>query len=103
MNIKTLNELSLLKTALSVEYSNYLRFSAELLINKKDIQATLNVYAAYCYLVEKGNYTAFEILSDSNALNVHFRLLVGFVYRHDEITSERRYILCKKLTYPPHE
>lgn len=78
MNVKTLNELSLLKTALSVEYSNYLTLAAESSINPKEIQAVLNLYAAYCYLVKQGNYSALEILNDSSSLNAHFQSLIGF-------------------------
>lgn len=93
MNVKTLNELSLLKTALSVEYSNYLTLAAESSITPKKIQSRLNVYASYCYLVEQGNYSALEILNDSNQLNAHFQSLIGFVYSNDDITIKRRYDL----------
>lgn len=98
MNVKTLNELSLLKTALSVEYSNYLTSAAEFSVEKSYIQSVLNLYAAYCYLVEQGNYTAFKILNDSNSLNAHFQSLIGFIYNSDTTTAKRRYALCNQLS-----
>ncbi|MGO2322768.1 hypothetical protein [Vibrio casei] len=91
MNLKILNELSLLKTALSVEYSNYLTLAAESSVVKTEIQSLLNIYAAYCYLVGQGNYSALEILHDSSSLNAHFKSLIGFVYSNDDITIIRRY------------
>lgn len=91
MNVKTLNELSLLKTALSVEYSNYLTLAAESSVHKNRIQPVLNVYAAYCYLVGQGNYSALDILNDSSSLNAHFQSLIGFVYSNDDITIRYRY------------
>ncbi|MGR5341873.1 hypothetical protein ACPV50_18300 [Vibrio astriarenae] len=97
MNVKTLNELSLLKTALSVEYSNYLTLAAESSINLKQIQSVLNVYAAYCYLVKQSNYSALEILNDSSSLNAHFQSLLGFLYSNDDITINNRYILGNQL------
>lgn len=98
MNIKTLNELSLLKTALSAEYSNYLTIAAaESSVTPKRIQAVLNLYAAYCYLVEQGNYSALEILNDSSSFNAHFQSLIGFVYSDDDITIKRRYDLGNQL------
>ncbi len=97
MNVKTLNELSLLKTALSVEYSNYLTLAAESSINPTEIQAVLNLYAAYCYLVKQGNYSALEILNDSSSLNAHFQSLIGFFYSNDDITINRRYGLSNQL------
>ncbi|OEF91365.1 hypothetical protein A1QY_00745 [Vibrio anguillarum] len=93
MNVKTLNELSLLKTALSVEYSNYLTLAAESSVHKNLIQPVLNIYAAYSYLVGKGNYSALDILNDSSSLNAHFQSLIGFVYSNDDITIKRRYDL----------
>ncbi|WP_122055110.1 hypothetical protein [Vibrio sp. Evd11] len=92
MNVKTLNELSLLKTALSVEYSNYLTLAAESSVPPKKIQSTLNIYVAYCYLVGQGNYSALEILNDSISLNAHFQSLIGFVYSNDDITINLRYV-----------
>lgn len=92
MNVKTLNELSLLKTALSVEYSNYLTLAAESSVPPKKIQSTLNIYVAYCYLVGQGNYNALEILNDSSSLNAHFQSLIGFVYSNDDITINLRYV-----------
>ncbi|NMU86054.1 hypothetical protein HKB16_24705, partial [Vibrio parahaemolyticus] len=97
MNLKALNELSLLKTALSVEYSNYLTLAAEYSVSPKYIQGLLNFYATYCYLVEQGNYSALEILNDSNQLNTHFQRLIGFVYSNDDITIIRRYSLGNQL------
>ncbi|MEC7942110.1 MAG: hypothetical protein VX212_17155 [Pseudomonadota bacterium] len=97
MNVKTLNELSLLKTALSVEYSNYLTLAAESSINPRSKRSVLNVYAAYCYLVKQGNYSALEILNDSSSLNAHFQSLIGFVYNNDDITIERRYEIGNRL------
>ncbi|MGX9518985.1 hypothetical protein ACWX0P_09260 [Vibrio mediterranei] len=97
MNIKNLNELSLLNTAQSAEYSNYLISAAESSVFKTQIRPTLNVYAAYCYLVEQSNYTAFEILNDSFSFNAHFQLLIGFVYGNDNTTLSRRYQLCRNL------
>lgn len=97
MNVKTLNELSLLKTALSAEYSNYLTLTAELSVSPKKMQPVLNVYAAYCYLVKQGNYSALEILNDSSSFNAHFQSLIGFVYNDDDITIKRRYELGNQL------
>ena len=97
MNLKTLNELSLLKTALSVEYSNYLTLVAESSINPKKIQSLLNIYAAFCYLVKQGNYSALEILNDSSSLNAHFQSLIGFVYNYDDITIKNRYVIGNRL------
>ncbi|MDF4345073.1 hypothetical protein P7M03_19975 [Vibrio parahaemolyticus] len=97
MNLKTLNELSLLNTALSVEYSNYLTSAAKSSVTKKVLQVSLNIYAAYCYLIEQGNYTAFEILNDSNQLNAHFQSFIGFIYDCDGITTKRKYNLCCEL------
>ncbi|WP_332399588.1 hypothetical protein [Vibrio metschnikovii] len=94
MNIKTLNELSLLNTTLSEEYSNYLVSAAESSVSIRCVQPVLNVYAAYCYLVEEGNYTAFKILNDSNLFNAHFYSLIGFVYGIDGINLKRKYVLC---------
>lgn len=97
MNVKTLNELSLLKAALSVEYSNYLALTAESSLSPNFIQPTLNLYAAYCYLVKQGNYSALEILNDSSSLNAHFQSLIGFVYNYDDITIKHRYKTCNRL------
>ena len=97
MNLKVLSELSLLDTALSVEYSNYLSCAAKSSVTENGIQSVLNVYAAYCYLVEQDNYTALKILNDSNSLNAHFQLLIGFVYGNDNTTIRRRYQLCSHL------
>ena len=97
MNLKVLSELSLLDTALSVEYSNYLSCAAKSSVTENGIQSVLNVYTAYCYLVEQGNYTALKILNDSNSLNAHFQLLIGFVYGNDNTTIRRRYQLCSHL------
>lgn len=89
----------MLSTALSSEYSNYLTSAAKSCLDQKDVQATTNVYAAYCYLVEQGNYTAFKILNDSNSLNAHFQSLIGFIYDSDGLTTNRRYTLCRRLKY----
>lgn len=97
MNVKTLNELSLINTALSVEYSNYITSAAKLSVSEKKLQALLNIYAAYCYLIEQGSYTAFEILNDSNQLNAHFQSLIGFIHDCDGITAGYRYALCTEL------
>ncbi|MFA0403547.1 hypothetical protein [Vibrio sp. 10N.222.52.C12] len=97
MNVKTLNELSLLKTALSAEYSNYLALAAESSVPKDSIQSALNLYAAYCYLVGQGNYSALEILNNAVSLNSHFQSLIGFVYNNDDITINRRYALGRNL------
>lgn len=97
MNVKTLNELSLLKTALSAEYSNYLTLATESSVSPKQMQPVLNIYAAYCYLVGQGNYSALEILNDSSSLNTHFQSLIGFVYSNDDITIGRRYSLGNQL------
>ena len=97
MNVKTLNELSLLKTALSVEYSNYLTLTAESSLPPEKIQAVLNFYAAYCFLVEQGNYSALELLNDSSSLNAHFQSLIGFVYGCDYITIKNKYVLSYQL------
>ncbi|EKO3642450.1 hypothetical protein M3898_002626 [Vibrio metschnikovii] len=97
MNIKTLNELSLLNTALSAEYFNYLASAAESSVSTKLVQPVLNVYSAYCYLVEQGNYTAFNILNNSKSLNTHFQALIAFSYDNDSISFKRRYELCYQL------
>ncbi|OBU36486.1 hypothetical protein [Photobacterium phosphoreum] len=97
MNVKTLNELSLLKTALSAEYSNYLASAAKSAISKTQI--VLNIYAAYCYLVEQGNYTAFNIFNDSNSFNAHFQSFIGFMYDSDGITAIRKYTLCNEFKH----
>ncbi|WP_188008555.1 hypothetical protein [Grimontia hollisae] len=97
MNVKLLNELSLLKTALSVEYSNYLALAAESSVYPTFIQTTLNLYAAFCYLVKQGNYSALEILNDSSSLNAHFQSLIGFVYNYDDITIKHRYEFGNRL------
>lgn len=90
VNIKSLNKLSLLKTALSAEYSNYITLAAESSIHPEKIQSVLNFYAAYCYLVGQGNYSALEILNDSNSLNAHFQSLIGFVYSRNYITISNK-------------
>lgn len=97
MNVKTLNELSLLNTALSVEYSHYITSAAKSSVTGNKLQPVLNIYAAYCYLIGQGNYTAFEILNDSSQLNAHFQSLIGFVYDCDGITNKRKYELCYAL------
>ncbi len=97
MNVKTLNELSLLDAALSVEYSNYITSAVKSAVTETKLQAILNIYAAYCYLIEQGNYTAFEILNNSNLLNAHFQSLIGFVYDSDDITTNHKYVLCNEL------
>ncbi|WP_318490901.1 hypothetical protein [Photobacterium leiognathi] len=99
MNVKILNELSLLKTALSVEYSNYLTLAAESSIPPQFIQPTLNIYAAYCYLVKQGDYSALEILNDASSLNAHFQSLIGFVYNYDDITIKYRYVIGRQLKH----
>ncbi|SYZ80193.1 Uncharacterised protein [Vibrio paracholerae] len=97
VNVKTLNQLSLLDTALSAEYSKYITSAAKSSVEEKVLQPVLNIYAAYCYLVEQGNYTAFDILNDSNSLNAHFHSLIGFTYDIDGINIKRRYTLCYEL------
>ena len=97
VNVKTLNELSLLNTALSVEYSHYITSAAKSSVTGNKLQPVLNIYAAYCYLIGQGNYTAFEILNDSSQLNAHFQSLIGFVYDCDGITNKRKYELCYAL------
>ncbi|CAK2680986.1 conserved hypothetical protein [Vibrio crassostreae] len=97
MNLKTLNELSLVKTALSEEYSNYLTLTAESSLAKNTIQPVLNLYAGYCYLVGQGNYSALDILNDSRSLNAHFQSCIGFVYSCDDFTIKHRYDLCNRL------
>lgn len=97
VNIRTLNELSLLNTALSVEYSHYITSAAKSSVRGKELQPVLNVYAAYCYLIGQGNYTAFEILNDSNQFNAHFQFLIGFIYYNDSISLNRRYELSNQF------
>ncbi|ELA9875817.1 hypothetical protein V4F55_003482 [Vibrio parahaemolyticus] len=97
MNIRTLNELSLLKTALPVEYANYLTSAAESSVTPTRIQPVLNIYAAYSYLVGQGNYSALEILNDSTSLNTHFQLLIGFVHESNNMTLKRKYEQCRQL------
>ena len=94
MKIKTLSELTLIKTALSGEYSCYLVSAAESCVHKKHVSSIMNLYAAYCYLVEQGNYTAFKILNNSDSLNKHFQLLIGFIYSLDNIKLGRKFALC---------
>ncbi|HCE3631351.1 TPA: hypothetical protein N2824_003671 [Vibrio parahaemolyticus] len=97
MNTSILRELSLLNIALSGEYSNYLTLAAESSVQKGKMQAILNIYAAYCYLVGQGNYSALEILNHSTSLNTHFQLLIGFVYDSNNITLKRKYERCNQL------
>lgn len=97
MNVKTLNELSLLNTALSVEYSRYITSVAKSSGTGIESELKLNIYAAYCYLIGQGNYTPFEILNDSNQLNAHFQSLIGFIYDSDAIAISRKYDLCNQL------
>jgi hypothetical protein len=97
VNTQTLNELSLLKTALSVEYSNYLTLAVQSSVPKRQAQSVMNTYAAYCYLIEQGNYSALEILSNSSSLNAHFNLLIGFIYSEDDITIGSRYSLARQI------
>ncbi|EGQ9935089.1 hypothetical protein ACEOHO_003523 [Vibrio vulnificus] len=97
MDVKTLNELSLLKTALSAEYSNYLTLAAESSVHPTLIQSVLNLYAAYYYLVGQSSYSVFEILNDSSSLNAHFQSFIGFVYSSDGITIKRRYDISNQL------
>ena len=97
VNLLALNELSLLKTALSVEYSNYLTLTAESSVTHIQVRRVLNIYAAYCYLVKQGNYSALEILNDSSSLNSHFQSLIGFLYDNDDLTISKRYVLSNEL------
>ncbi|NOJ10389.1 hypothetical protein [Vibrio splendidus] len=97
MNTKVLNELSLLRAALSGEYSNYLKSAAESCLREKDVQSVTNIYAAYCFLVEQDKYTAFKILNDSNSFNRHFQLLIGFIYNSDNLPLLRRYTYCNRI------
>nr|MBF4401665.1 hypothetical protein [Vibrio anguillarum] len=71
--------------------------AAKPLVHKIHIQPVLNIYAAYCFLIEQGNYTAFKVLNDSQAFNSHFQLLVGFIYDCDDITTKNRYSLCSNI------
>ncbi|EOW9298792.1 hypothetical protein ACN25S_003140 [Vibrio cholerae] len=97
MNTSILRELSLLNTSLSREYSNYLTSAAESSVSESFRQQLLNIYAAYCYVVEQGNYTAFNILNDSTSLNTHFQSFIGFVYDSNNITPKRKYDLCNQV------
>ncbi|MPW29934.1 hypothetical protein F9L16_13140 [Agarivorans sp. B2Z047] len=101
MNVKTLHKLSLIKTALSVECSNYLTLAAESSVPPNRIQSALNLYAAYCYLVGQGNYSELEVLNDSSSLNAHLQSLIGFVYSSDDITINQRYAYgnCFKIIF----
>ncbi|MCR9878691.1 MULTISPECIES: hypothetical protein [Vibrio harveyi group] len=96
MNIKTLNELSLLNTALSGEYFSYLKSASEFSLPKQHNQALLNTYAAYCYLVEQSNYTALKILNDSISFNKHVQSFIGFIYDNDNIHLNQRYSYCNR-------
>lgn len=96
MNTSVLKELSLLNTGLSREYSNYLKSAAESCLSQKVVHTVMNVYAAYCYLVERANYSAFKVLNDSNSLNEHVQLLIGFIYRNDNLTLEMKYWYCNQ-------
>lgn len=96
MNIKTLNELSLLNTALSGEYLSYLKSASEFSLPKLHNQAMLNTYAAYCYLVEQSNYTALKILNDSISFNKHVQSFIGFIYDNDNIPLKQRYSYCNR-------
>lgn len=97
MNVKILNDLSLLNTALSVEYSNYLKLAAVSSVAREKTQLTLNVYAAFCYLVEQGNYTAVKLLNDSSSLNEHYQLLIGFIYDSQGIRIDNKYTYCLRF------
>ncbi len=57
----------------------------------------MNIYAAYCYVVEQSNYTAFDILNDSSSFNKHIQLLIGFIYDNDNITFHHRYTHCNQF------
>lgn len=97
LNTSILRELSLLNTSLSREYSNYLTSAAESSVSEKLRPQLLNIYAAYCYVVEQGNYTAFNILNDLTSLNTHFQSFIGFVYDSNNITPRRKYALCNQV------
>ncbi|MCG9647083.1 hypothetical protein L1D24_00720 [Vibrio brasiliensis] len=94
MNTKILNELSLLKTALSGTYSNYLSSVAETCRPQIKTYPLMHIYAAYCYLLEQGNYTGLKILNDSGSFNGHFQSLIGFIYDRDNITLNNKYAYC---------
>nr|WP_254618008.1 hypothetical protein [Vibrio metschnikovii] len=97
VNTKTLNELSLLNTAISTAYSNYLKSAAESCSFSSEAQSMLNIYAAYCYLVEERDFSGLKILNDSHSLNAHFQSLVGFIYDIDNVTLTFRYRHCTRL------
>ncbi|MBF4427993.1 hypothetical protein EA860_28760, partial [Vibrio anguillarum] len=47
--------------------------------------------------MEQGNYNALNILNDSNSLNKHFQLFIGYVYGLDNITIQNRYTYCNRV------
>lgn len=97
MNIKSLTERSLLKTALSKEYAGYITFAVESCLLDKKCQRIMNIYTAYCYVTGKNNYTAIDILNNSNLFNKHFQLLIGFIYNLDHLAITNKYTICNLL------
>lgn len=93
MNIRILNNLSLLKIVLSKKYIQYLTPIAQSCSNEKH-QSLINIYAAYCYVIGKDKYSALDIFNDSELFNKHFQQLIGFIYESDGVTIKHKYALC---------
>ena len=91
MNTSILNDLSLLKKALSNEYRNYFRSSMPDSIPDKARNQLMNIYSSYCFLVKPSRYSGFDILNDENAFNQHFEILEGFIYQQSNLSIGYRY------------
>lgn len=97
MNSAVISELSLLRSALSSGYSIYLESVIATVTSANNRRAIMNVYAAYCYLMESGSYSGLDILNDSKKFNQHFQLFTGFIYSNDGLTTAGKYHYCRVL------
>ena len=97
MNTGVLSELSLLKTALSKEYREYLELAVKSSVTLNRVQQCLTIYSAYCFVAKPENYTAIDILNNNNFFNKHFQLLVGFIYSSSYISISRKYEISNSL------
>jgi len=100
VNVKILNELSLLGSTLSKQYSLYLKSACKTVVSKYYHDIIMNIYSAHCYSLGHRNYTALDVLSNSGSFNTHFQLLIGFIYDCNNLSLDYRYLLCnytKKL------
>jgi hypothetical protein len=97
VNTTILGELSLLSTALSKEYNNFLTQTLEAHLPEAGRLQVLSIYKAYCYVAEQENFTAFDILNSSNAFKEHFHLIIGFIYSFKNISLKLKYNFCRKI------